>query len=100
MTTPANAALLSTLIRTHEAQLLNDWVSYLKQRAIRIDAGAEQAMQRQCAQFLTLLADATRDGNVTDIEARSFEEMRQLLNEISTTRARQGSTPSETATFV
>src|SRR5690606_27753219 len=39
-------------------------------------------------------------GELDNINHRSWDEVRDLLSEISSTRAKSGSTPSETATFV
>src|SRR5581483_10641383 len=50
--------------------------------------------------FLTLLAQATASGNVTDIRAPEFAPVREMLGQISVSRAVQSFTPSETATFV
>ena len=57
-------------------------------------------MRRHCKQLLELMAAAFRQGQVENIDARGWDDVRHLLTEISQERAKQGSTPSETATFV
>lgn len=47
-----------------------------------------------------LAAGSTVTGGTDNIEGRAWDEVRNLLAEISNQRAKQGSTPSETATFV
>jgi rsbT co-antagonist protein RsbR len=99
-TTAQNAHPLSTLIRNNETQLGEEWLRSLKLSNIRSDGFSDEQLRKQCTQFLSALADAIRDGNLADIEARSYDEMRHVLGDISSSRARQGNSPSETATFV
>ncbi len=100
MSNSDSSAVLSQLIGKHAEQITNDWLSYLKQQTLRSDPTLEAQVRRQCTQFLSLLAEATRDGNLSNIETQGFEELRHLLTEISGDRAKRGSTPSETAVFV
>jgi rsbT co-antagonist protein RsbR len=50
--------------------------------------------------FLRVLADAAHADNGADLDHPAWEPMRELLADVSRARARQGYTPSETATFV
>ena len=45
-------------------------------------------------------SDLTRAGELQNIEHRSWDDVRDILSEISSSRAKGGSTPGETATFV
>ncbi len=95
-----DANRISALIAKFQAELLEDWITNLKQQMIRFDAATELATRRHCRQLLELMSGAIRLGQVDNIEDRGWDEVRQLLSEISQERAKQGSTPSETATFV
>ncbi len=46
------------------------------------------------------LAQACRDGNVTDIDGPSFAPLREILADLSRTRALAGFSPTETAKFI
>jgi rsbT co-antagonist protein RsbR len=46
------------------------------------------------------LGQACRDGNVTNIDGPSFEALRDILADLSRTRAQAGCSPTETATFI
>jgi rsbT co-antagonist protein RsbR len=100
MSTNDDAVRLSTLIRKYHSEILDNWLTHLKTVATRFDAGAEDAMRRYCTTFLGLLATAAQNGDLSNIDAREWDEVRQQLSEISQMRARQGSSPSETATLV
>ncbi len=100
MTTIDNAARISTLISQNEPAILADWISNLNTVMVRNDASADEQLRRHCSQFLGLFSQAASKGGVEDIDHRAWDDVRNLLTEISASRARQGSTPSETATFV
>jgi rsbT co-antagonist protein RsbR len=58
-------------------------------------------MQRsQCADFMTAFVKAMRDEPTANIESRAWNDMRKVLEEISSTRAKAGSTASDTAAFI
>lgn len=100
MTTIDNAARISTLITQNESAILPDWIANLNTVMVRNDASADEQLRRHCSQFLGLFSQAAAKGGVDDIDHRAWDDVRNLLTEISAARARQGSTPSETATFV
>ncbi len=91
---------ISALIQEQEAAIRADWIANLKHLAVRHDARSEEQLQRYCDQLLALLPAATRSGGFQDIDGRAWDEVRDLLTEVSGARAKQGSTPSETATFI
>ncbi|GIZ50461.1 STAS domain-containing protein [Noviherbaspirillum aridicola] len=80
--------------------ILEEWLQDLKARMVRVDADQESQLRQQCAQFLRVLQQGAASGQLNDIEAREWDEARAFLSELSHQRARQGSTPSETAVFV
>jgi rsbT co-antagonist protein RsbR len=100
MTTNDNARRISALIQQHQAEIGADWIANLESMAFRSDNASQEQLRRHCRQLLALLPDATLSGGFDSIEGRAWDEVRDQLTEISGQRAKQGSTPSETATFV
>jgi rsbT co-antagonist protein RsbR len=94
------AQQLASTIEKYQPVILEEWLQDLKARMVRVDPEAESTMRGQCSQFLRVLAQGAAAGQLVDIEGREWEETRLFLAELSQQRARQGSTPSETATFV
>jgi rsbT co-antagonist protein RsbR len=89
------------ILKSHEGNLLKDWVKQqLTGKAVRTDLMKEPELRDQCEQFLRLLREATQRGMTTDVTGSEWGELKSLLSEISGSRARQGFSPSETATFV
>ncbi|MEW6022681.1 MAG: STAS domain-containing protein [Pseudomonadota bacterium] len=100
MTTKDNAARISQLIQEHEAEIGSQWIAQLEALTVRGTASSKAQLRGHCQQFLAAFAAATRGGELENVDHRSWDEVRDLLAEISSSRAKSGSTPSETATFV
>jgi rsbT co-antagonist protein RsbR len=100
MTTKDNATRISQLIQEHEAEIGSQWIAQLEAMLVRGTSSSKEQLRTHCQQFLTTFAAATRSGELENIEHRSWDEVRDLLADISASRAKTGSTPSETATFV
>jgi rsbT co-antagonist protein RsbR len=100
MTTQDYANRISQLIQDHEADIGAEWIEQLEALTVRANVVSKDQLRKHCQQFLTAFAQATRAGELQNIDHRSWDEVRDILSEISSTRARNGSTPSETATFV
>lgn len=94
------ARQLASIISQHHTQLLEGWMADLIGRLMRRDKIAENELRQQAAQFLPSLAGALESGDSFDIEARTWDDTRQLLTEISQSRVRQGYSPIDTASFI
>ncbi len=89
---------LSGILRKDES-LLQDWIKEMSSGTRRGDLIKDSDLKSQCALFVKLLLQGV-ESNVGDLQALAWQPMRELLGEISGSRARQGFTPTETATFV
>jgi len=67
--------------------------------ATRRDLMNEAELQRQSREFLTAFTRAAESGS-TDLHAAVWTPVRELLQRVSSSRAQQGFSPSETATFI
>ena len=91
---------IAQVLDRHEKDLLADWLERQMQSvATRRGLIEDNELREQSRQFLRLLRHATASGT-DDIHAAEWAAVRDLLGSISLSRARQGFTPSETATFV
>jgi rsbT co-antagonist protein RsbR len=91
--------LPSVLEKQHD-ELLAGWLANLRSD-IQNGAGriSDGELQEQASQFLKLLAAGTRNA-VDDIARPDWEEMLHFLSGVAQTRAVQGFTPSQIATFI
>jgi rsbT co-antagonist protein RsbR len=100
MTTNDYAARISQLFQEHQADIGAEWLSQLETLNVRGNVATKEQLRGHCQQFLAAFIKAARGGELENIEHRSWDEVRDVLAEISSSRARTGSAPAETATFV
>ena len=92
---------IAKILSQHEMSLLEDWLrEQLAALSARQDLISEPDLRRQSAEFLSLFAPACRSTSPTDIATPAWIPVLDLLAGISRSRALQGFSPSETATFV
>ncbi|TWT13856.1 STAS domain-containing protein [Reyranella sp. CPCC 100927] len=99
MASKSEKSRLSDIIGTHEADILAEWLRLLLASGgdTRISRGQ---LESQCREFLAALREATSAGNIADTMTPGFERLRTMLGDISRSRATQGFSPAETATFI
>ncbi len=89
------------ILTTHEATVLSEWVNYqLAATTRRRDLIDDATLTEQSRRFLTALRNDLQRNGGTDAKAGAWDEAREVLAELSRTRAQQGFSPSETAAFV
>jgi rsbT co-antagonist protein RsbR len=96
---PGRSSRIPQLLDRHEKDLLTAWMErQLQSAAARRDLLDDKELREQSRQFLRLVREAATTSD--DIHGAEWAAVRDLLGSISVSRARQGFTPSETATFV
>src|SRR4051794_16348591 len=89
------------ILQTYEEELLKEWMQEQLDSDVRdVDLLSEAELRQQSAEFLGSLRQAVQSDNLTDITAPQWSQVREILTDLSKSRAQQGFTPSETATFV
>ena len=93
---------LSTLVRVlgdRRQQLRDRWIAELLER---VGGGriSDEQLRQQSGEFLELLEEAIRADPSGDTTAAAWRKMRAFLEEVSRSRALQGFTSSQTATFI
>jgi rsbT co-antagonist protein RsbR len=91
---------ISRLLEICEAELLTEWSQQLAATNVRKGLIKEAELYEECREFLNLLCKAAQQGNLTNVQATEWQDVRQMLASVSRTRSHQGFTPSETANFV
>lgn len=92
---------LAALLKKYETSLLADWIGELRQAGSVIDSRiSEVEIQAQAKEFLNLMQVAAQGGNVTNIALPEWAPVRQMLEELSRSRALQGFTSLQVATFI
>lgn len=97
--TTNQAANLSEVLRGHQDAILAEWMGAMSNSTRRSDLINEGDLRSQCSRFLKLISAATETAG-GDLKSPAWNETREMLADISRSRAHMGFTPSETATFV
>ncbi len=90
---------LLEILQRHESEILTEWLAQLGS-ASRGKSANDAEQKQQCAALLTAIRQALEAGASADVSSAPWESTRAFLSGVSRTRARQGSTPAETATFI
>jgi rsbT co-antagonist protein RsbR len=102
MSAGKSATRIPDIVLEHEKDLLSQWLSHqLKTATLRPGLMSEDELRDQSQRFLALFRSGLQglDGSL-EIDSANWSGARELLSEISRSRARQGFSPSETATFI
>ena len=98
---PVTTLGLGEVLRKHRESILADWSRDLAGALSRHkDLIRESELRAQCHDFIDHLIKAMSSGEAAGIQGPEWAGMRELLGKISSSRAIQGFTPVETATFV
>jgi rsbT co-antagonist protein RsbR len=94
-------AKLPEILAKSEKDVLEDWLKeQLAAGTLRKDLLSQADLRREATEFLSLFVKAAGSGKLTDITTPEWAATRDFLSGISRSRAAQGFTPAETATFV
>jgi rsbT co-antagonist protein RsbR len=85
----------------HQEEIMEDWLrEQFAALSARQDLISELDLRRQSTEFLALFTPACSTDNLTDITTPEWKPVLDFLGSVSRSRAIQGFSPSETATFV
>jgi rsbT co-antagonist protein RsbR len=96
-----SASRLAGIIKTHEKELLADWIKeQLAAGTSRGDLLKESDLRDQSRAFLANVQSAAQKGGIEEIDGPAWADVKAGLNELSRSRSLAGFSPSETAMFV
>jgi rsbT co-antagonist protein RsbR len=92
---------IQVIVTEHQADILAHWLEQqLTASTLRRDLMKEAELREQSRRFLDAFRQAMKNGLIADLNNPVWENVRGLLSDISGSRARQGFSPTETATFI
>ncbi len=92
---------LASLISREEESILSEWLEMQWATAgTRADLISESELRRHSERLLRALRLGLENNGGIDLEATPWSEAREVLAQLSASRAQQGFSPTETATFV
>jgi rsbT co-antagonist protein RsbR len=95
-----NDTLIPRAVEQYESEILAEWVRQLNAATGR-GAGviSDAELRGQTSEFLSLFRRALKRG-ANDVHGPEWQNVRDMLGNISRSRGAQGFTPSETASFI
>ncbi|HEX4038276.1 MAG TPA: STAS domain-containing protein [Acidobacteriaceae bacterium] len=91
---------LAEIISRHQDQIRTEWIRDMSQSVQRTDLISKTELDEQSSALLTAIVAGVRSSSPSDISNSGWHAARELLEGISASRARQGFSPSEVASFV
>jgi rsbT co-antagonist protein RsbR len=91
---------LGEIISRNQERIRTDWINDMAKSVQRSDLISKVELEEQTRTLLDAIAQGASSGQTEDVTGSAWNSARELLQDISASRARQGFTPTETATFV
>jgi rsbT co-antagonist protein RsbR len=87
-------------IQQNREPILQDWLQRLKVAVRRRDLINEREIESEASEILSAIANVSDETTLEDFNTPGWQPLKEMLAGLSESRANQGFTPSETATFV
>lgn len=91
---------LAAILRQHEVKILQDWTGALQDGGPTHGGASGDELRTQAKGFLAAFSVAVRQSVDDELNGRDWDDVRQLLANLSRDCALAGFSPAETATFV
>src|SRR5580692_10235821 len=91
---------LAEIISKNEDKIRAEWIKDMAASVQRADLITKDELDEQSRSLLSAVVAGVRISGPADLTGSGWNTARELLQEISVSRARQGFSPSEVATFV
>ncbi len=98
---PAAGQTVRSVLVKYEKEILTEWMRLqLAATTLRADLMKESELREQSRDLLSLLRPAFESGRFDSMDGADWTQLRDFLAGVSRSRAQQGFSPTETATFV
>lgn len=91
---------LSELLEKRDAEITSQWLELQAASGRKVSAAEHGEVTRISRQFIQSLRKAAENGATNDIAGPEWEPVKEVIAEISSSRAKSGYSPAETASFV
>jgi rsbT co-antagonist protein RsbR len=91
---------LAEIIAKNENQIRTEWIDGMSKSVQRSDLIGKAELDEQCRAILTAIVAGVRSSGAIDVSGAGWDSAREIFQSISASRARQGFSPVEVATYV
>lgn len=88
-------------LQKNKKQLLEAWmINQMEDQTLREDLMSNDELRKQSDELLTVFLKNLSSDNLGNVQSSEFEQLTEILSDISISRAKQGFSPRETGLFV
>lgn len=91
---------LAEIVSRNADSIRKQWIAEMSGAMQRTDLISKTELEEQCQALLDAIVEGLKTSGPTNLSGAGWENARGLLQQISTSRARQGFSPTEVASFV
>jgi rsbT co-antagonist protein RsbR len=91
---------LVEIVSSNVDSIRKQWIAAMFDSAQRADLISKSEMQEQCGAILEAIVEGLKTSGSANVSSPGWDGARELLREVSASRARQGFSPVDVATFV
>lgn len=91
---------LPEMISKHQEEIRTAWLNQMSTAVRRADLISNEELESQSRELMGAIANGAKSGDVTNLDGPAWDQARDILGAISASRAKQGFSTGETATFV
>lgn len=91
---------LADVFEKRESEIASKWLELQFADGRKTSPAPQAEAGRRSRDFLSVLKNATRRGSAADINSNDWTPVKDFLTDLSAAQAKNGHSPSETATFV
>jgi len=88
------------ILDKRNGEIMASWLELQLAGEKKLSAAERQEATRQSRDFMAALTAAAKKGSVDDVSTPEWNRVKEILSDLSASRAKGGYTPSETAAFV
>jgi rsbT co-antagonist protein RsbR len=91
---------LAEALGKRDTEITSQWLELQTLGGKKVSAAEKGETARQSRDFMAALKKATQNGSTADITGAEWDGVREIISDLSSSRAKGGYSPSETASFV
>jgi rsbT co-antagonist protein RsbR len=91
---------IAELLSKRDGEIATKWLDLQSKGTRKRSAAEQQEFSRQATELLAAMKSAARDGSIDEISGSEWGRTKEILTDLSASRAKSGYTPSETAAAI
>src|SRR5579864_6640920 len=91
---------LPEIIKNHQMEIQSNWLKHMSRQVRRADLVSDSEMEEQTQELLSAIVEGVGSGDLDNVDGKEWDQIRELMQSISSSRTQQGLNSTETAVFI